>query len=114
MNAYRFFLSKAGYSYNPSTETKAQGRIRTARSLAAAEQMALNENCSFEWQQDDCTSQEFSNVKPYYYLWACVMHNANGEIVQSIGGCDFGRNRDPWMDDYRRVVEAELACDYFA
>lgn len=114
MNAYRFFLSKAGYSYNPSTETKMQGRIRCARSLAAAERLARDENCSFSWEQDDTTSQEFSDKKPYYYLWACVMRDASGKVVQSLGGVDFGRDRDPWMDDYRRVVEAELAAEHFA
>ncbi len=28
--AFRFFLANAGYSYNPQTETPAQGKAKTA------------------------------------------------------------------------------------
>jgi hypothetical protein len=123
MNAYRFFLSNAGYSYNPSTETKMQGHIRCARSMAAAEQMARNNNCSFEWewQEDDITSADWCapnedggrNREPWG-TWACIMRDADGKVVQSLGGVDFGRDGTPWDSTYRRVVEAELACEHFA
>ena len=39
MNAQQFFYDHAGFSYNPATETRDQGKIRSASDLARAEAM---------------------------------------------------------------------------
>jgi hypothetical protein len=46
-----------------------------------------------------------------YKQWVCCMFDENGELVQSLGGVDFGRDVEPWGPPYRRVVEAELALE---
>ena len=107
----RFFFANAGYSYTPGKETKLQGRWRCARDLASAERIASDRGYSFEWSQDDMTNRDFTDDGPEYYLWACVCRDDSGNVVASLGGVDFGYERDPWMDDYRRVVEAELASE---
>lgn len=110
----RFFFDRAGWSYGPG-ETPQAGRMRCAVELAAAESRARQEGCSFQWEIDpDIDSREFSNRRPYYALWQCLMRDASGEVVQSLHGIDFGRDKEPWGDPYRRVVEAELAAEHFA
>lgn len=112
MTAYHFFLANAGYSYDPSRETPIQGRRRCAKQYAEAEKAGREAGLSFEWTQDDITSAEFTDEEPSWLLWVCRCHNADGEIVESLAGIDFGRDGGPWGDSYRRVVEAELACEY--
>ena len=111
----RFFFKNAGYSYNPKTETKLRGRWRCARELAEAEASATARDLSFEWSQDDITNREFTDEGPEYYLWQCVCRDPSGAVLSSLGGVDFGYELDPrrwkWMDNYRRVVEAELAAE---
>lgn len=110
--AVKFFTAKAGSSYDPKKETEAQGRARGARQLAAAEAWALGQNYSFTWEVDDSAdSSDFSDEKPAWHLWVCTMRDQHGHPVQSLGGVDFGRDGEPWGDDYRRVVEAELALE---
>jgi len=41
MTPYNFFLKHAGYSYNPQTETKEQGRRRCAKALVQAKQKII-------------------------------------------------------------------------
>lgn len=116
--AYHFFLAQAGYSYAPDKETPMQGRIRCAKSLAYAERCARDAGASFDWSQDDQTSAEWisddndggRNRDPWY-TWVCLARDANGKVFASLGGIDFGRDGEPWGDPYRRVVEAELACE---
>jgi len=113
--AYHFFLSHAGYSYDPKTETKLQGRIRCAQALAAAEKQAKAADCTFEWQVDaDCDSSDFSDEVPPWSLWGCIARDADGQIFASLWGIDFGRDGMPVGDPYSRVVEAELATEYKA
>ena len=110
-NQVKFFLANAGYSWNPKTETETEGRQRSAESLAKAEDWALDNGYSFDWREDDLDSSEFSDERPAWTLWQCTMFNASGEIVQELGGIDFGRDGSPWGDSYRRAVEAELALE---
>lgn len=108
-----FFFKHAGYSYDPRTETKEQGRIRCAMNLAACEGIARNAGVSFEWAEDpDADSREFAPKKSRYALWCCVARDCNGLPVASLGAIDFGPDGTPWGDNYRRVVEAELACEH--
>ena len=110
--AYHFFLANAGYSYDPKTQTPMQGRRECARKLADAERGARDAGYSFHWGEDPhADSSDFSNRKPAYRLWCVDMFNPEGITVASLGGIDFGRDGSPWSDPYRRVVEAELACE---
>jgi hypothetical protein len=111
MAAYHFFLKHAGYSYDPQTETPLQGRIRCAKTLAAAERRAHDAGCSFEWRVDDIDSSDFDDSPEPWALWVCIARDANGNVFASLGGVDFGRDKEPWGDPYRRVVEAELAAE---
>lgn len=123
--AWRFFMGNAGYSYNPDTETEAQGKNRTARMLAKAERNAASKNIRFEWHPDDagcagcaCGSENcdcFTGA--VHETYACVAlygdpscHDgfgrpAGGAVVASLSAiCNPSR-------EYRRVVEAELAVE---
>lgn len=106
-----FFKANAGFSYNPKTETKAQGMDRCARRLAAAEQWAREAGYSFSWEVDCIDSSEWSGETPPWPQYLCVIRNGEGVIVGSLGGVDFGRDGTPWNNPYRRVVEAELALE---
>ena len=119
MTPYNFFLKHAGYSYNPQTETKEQGRRRCAKALAQAERQAHDEGFSFEWSVDPyINSSEWidddedggKNCDPWQ-TWQCLVRDPAGRIVSSLHGIDFGRDGEPWGNPYRRVVEAELALD---
>lgn len=106
-----FFYQHAGHSYDPKTETKAQGRWRCARALANAERWASESGVSFAWQVDpDCDSSEFCDEKPAWPLWCCIARDADGKVIGSLGAVDFG-DGEPWGDNYRRVVGAEIALE---
>lgn len=109
--AVDFFHANAGYSWNPKTETQAQGRRRCAKALALAELQASNAGVSFEWSIDDVDSSDFTDEKPAWALWFCVARLPDGERIGSCGGVDFGRDGEPWGNNYRRVCEAEIVSD---
>jgi hypothetical protein len=106
----QFFYANAGFSYDPKTETKAQGKMRCARLLANAEKQAARLGFSAEWMHDTVTSAEF-NDNSNYALWYCLLRDGSGKVVESLGGVDFGDGGTPWGNSYRRVVEAELALE---
>jgi hypothetical protein len=109
--AIEFFMEHAGYSYDPAKETKEQGRESCARELAAAESWAAARGYSFEWSVSDIDSSDFSDETPAWRLWDCVMRDADGHVVQSLGACDFGYGGEPFGQPYARVVRAELASE---
>lgn len=109
--AEKFFWKNAGWGYKPGHESPQQGRANGAKNLAAAEGIAREAGYSFEWNVDpDVDSRDFSDSRPAWELYACLMRDVNGKVVQSLGGIDFGRDNGPF-GDYRRVVEAELAAE---
>lgn len=119
MSPYHFFLKHAGYGYAPKAETKQRGRIRRARALAKAERDARVGGFSFSWGIDPFTTsadwiddnEDGGRNRTPWQIWECRMRNADGGLVNSLHGIDFGRNGTPWGDPYRRVVEAELAIE---
>lgn len=111
--AQQFFYDHAGYSYDPKRETAEQGRANCADHLAKVEAYAKQVGIRFEWEKDDIDSRDFSDEKPYYKLHVCIAY-LNGKVVGSLGGIDFGRNGSPHGNTYKRVVEAELACDAYS
>ncbi len=111
-DAQQFFYDHAGASYRPGVETLEQGRVRGARRLAAVEKAAAKRGFGYSWSIDPgVNSSEFSDEKPVWRLWRCVMRNRDGGVVNSLHGIDFGRDGGPSGSPYRRVVEAELAID---
>lgn len=110
MNAdQKFFYENAGYSYNPATETQDEGRTRCARELADAEARGRDAGLSFDWSVDQDSDSRDHAKGARYELWQCVCYDAEGKAVAYLGAVDFGRNGSPHSDNYRRVVEAELA-----
>ncbi len=116
MNAHKkaiqFYYDNAGYSYNPKTETKEQGRIRCAKTLADAAVWATDEGIEFLWDMDiDMDSSEWTDEQPPWATYNCTALNWKGEAVAHICGCDFGRDGNPHTDSYARVIQAELAAE---
>src|SRR5687768_6068777 len=109
--AYQFFYEHAGYSELPD-ETAEQGHARSAQLLADAEAKARDAGTSFEWMIDpDSDSSEWTDEEPAYAQWVCIARDGDGDVFASLHGIDFGRDGTPWGSPYRRVVEAELACE---
>lgn len=109
---YRFFMQHTAISYNPETETPLQGRVRCAVRLADAERWASSQGMSFEWSIDPFTdSSDWDESPEPWQAWQCVMRDMGGAVVQTLNAIDFGREGSPWGDPYRRVVQAELACE---
>lgn len=117
-----FFYKNAGYGYDPKKETRKQGRLRGAIALMIAEEKVMQDGMiSFNWDVDpDIDSSVWNDEKPAYPQYCCTMYRkvdwAKTEVVGHLGGVDFGRNGDPSSDEhqgYVRVVEAEIALEYF-
>jgi hypothetical protein len=106
----QFFWDNAGFCYNPKTETKDEGRYRSAMQLVQAELEGTHQGFSFVWDVDDIDSSDFSDDTPHE-LFYCTCLDYRGDVLSSLGGVDFGPNTQPWSHDYRRVVEAELALE---
>lgn len=110
-----FFYEHAGWSYDPETETSEQGKVRVAKLLAKAEQLAKKRLVHFDWTIDrEADSSDFSEEQPAWDLWICTLHHEKGTKLNtmSLCGIDFGRNGTPWGNPYMRVVEAEMAYEY--
>lgn len=119
MTPYQFFHKHAGYSWTPGKETKAQGRARCAKALAAAEKAARESGAWFDWSIDPCASsadwiergKDGGPGRKPWQVWQCAMYDESGACVASLHSIDFGRDGEPYGDPYRRVVEAELASE---
>ena len=112
-NTYRetavsFFFEHAGWSYDPATETPEQGRRRCAERLADSEAWASAMGVRFNWHEDfqidhaaefDC----YADGGPE--TCECVLATLDGECVGSLSCIDDA------TDEYRRVVEAEVASE---
>ena len=108
-----FFAAHAGLGIFPG-ESEDAARTRGAHALAAAERAASDAGCSFEWSIDpDTDSSDWSEDEPYE-VWQCIMRDGSGAVVASLGGVDFGPGGEPWGEQYRRVVEAELASEWLS
>lgn len=97
-NAEEFFYNHAGFSYDPISETREEGRVRCAKRLAAAEQWAKDENVSYEWLENTHDDGFLGSPETCEVL---IATHHNHEAI--LGGIDDA------TDDIRRVVEAELA-----
>lgn len=96
---FEFFYERAGHS--------------AAQLLADAEARACSLGYTFSWSIDpDIDSSSF---RPYtektYDLWCCLCRDPEGKPASSLGGIDFGADKEPWGDPYCRIVQAELALE---
>lgn len=104
-----------GFSYNPATQTAAEGRTECAIYRAAALAWADAAGVRFDWRKDpDIDSSDFSGKRPAWRLWECIAFDEAGDVLACMGAVDFGRDGTPWRDDYARTVEADLAADAYA
>lgn len=118
---YQFFLARAGYSYNPATETKAEGRRKCARALAKAEARGMAAGFIDVWSvdpdpdrsymDDDASAGYTRRDRECAEFVQCAILDANGACVASLHGIHEDI-RDPlgarWS---RRVVRAELFAE---
>jgi hypothetical protein len=110
-----FFHEWAGYSWDPKKETQEQGRTLNAAALATAEAKALHLGFRYHWCNVDRGDEDRSGIDHEAPLWDCTMFDADGACIGSLGNIDLGEN--PYgnaKDPYARVVEAELAAEFFA
>jgi hypothetical protein len=96
----QFFYDNAGSSYDPLHETEEQGRERGAKALARAAEQARELDWQYTWEPD-----VIEPFKDGVECEACVLYDANSEILASLHGIDGA------TPEYRRVVEAELALE---
>ena len=107
----RFFYDHGGFSYDPQTETRAQGKRRCAVALAEAETWAEQMGMTFEWEWDfdgDFGDHDVwckpSCGKQHEVTMVCAKYR-DGQVAGSLCGIiDADAN-------YRRVIEAELASE---
>ena len=106
----QFFYDHAGFSYNPDTETPDQGRERCAIQLALAERIARSAGAFFIWEDDWLVGSHLSEFgdaydkEPTTCEWCGLYLPEQPHPLISLGCID---DAD---DDYRRVVQAELAA----
>jgi hypothetical protein len=98
LRRWRFFLESAGYCSPP-------GRAACALALARAERDGELHGLEF-WWEDDQEAWDGDGPAPRYLL-NCVCVDADGKPLAAL--CGIGLNDT--ADDYRRVVQAELAAD---
>lgn len=120
LTAYQFFMANAGYSYDLKTETPLQGRQRCAKYLAYCEARARDAGACFAWEVDlyggssadwIAANRDGGKNRNPWRVWTCTAYDASGNVFASLCGIDFGRDGTPHGSAYRRVVEAELACE---
>lgn len=111
----KFFYDHTGYGYDTKKETPEQGKLRGAELLAKAEQYACDKGLIYQWQDDDCIGGDCGETAtcnhpccqgtPHVCL-CCILWSADhSEVLGSLGSiCEPDEN-------YRRVVEAELALE---
>ena len=100
--AFQFFHANAGYIVGRAAEC--------ALSLARAEQEASSRGWDYEWKYDELGLQEWYCEGGYVpeEVLGCILRDEKGNVLASLWGIgDPDRN-------YRRVVEAELACEALA
>lgn len=112
-DAVEFFYEHAGWSHNPETETSEEGRRRGAEHLAKMERWAHEADVTFNWEADwevGDHKKEYGEVYENGGPETCEMCAAyfEGEVGASL--CCI----DDATDEYRRVVEAELASELWA
>lgn len=98
-----FFYENAGWSYDPTIETSLEGRRRNAESLARAWALVSPE-VDFQWRGDG--EAHWGESDPPDSCEGCLLIADDYEAsLWCIDDAD---------ENYRRVIEAELARDYLS
>lgn len=110
--ALQFHYERGGYSYDPATERPEDGRARCALAAAGAEAWAREQGIEFRWSPD----WEIGSHTDYYGPGSAyedyepeTCENCDaylGSTLLASLGCI-----DDADDDYRRVIEADLAIE---
>ena len=109
--ALQFHYEHGGYCYDPATERPEDGRARCALAAAGAEAWAKEQGIEFRWEDDwqvtDHAHEFCADAYPDGNPETCEQCSAwlGGECLAAIGCVD---DAD---DNYRRVIEAELAME---
>lgn len=113
---WRFFLNHAGWANPP-------GRAACALSLARAEQRAeQDEEIRFRWERDDvpdtswCSDRDMADLQAgRTEILCCFLDTWCDQCgdwrVQDVLG---GIHVLAYDDNYRRVVEAQMAAEYYS
>jgi hypothetical protein len=114
----RFFFKHAGYCWTPGKERPRQGRANCARILARAELLARENGAVFEWKTDPdgADVQTDSGDREHLPAVYCVLYVRRGSGYRH-GASLWSITESPDLrerQNYRRVVEAELASEVFA
>ena len=97
-----FFYEHAGWSYDPLVETPEEGRRRNSETLARAWALVSLE-AEFQWHADGLEHRGDSNSPDT--CEGCLMIMEDDELsLWCIDDAD---------ENYRRVIEAELALEYY-
>ena len=108
--AEKFFYKHAGFSYDPQTETKNQGKRRCATEMAEAEAYLqdMQWSASWEWEQfADLSWMTDEEREQEHEVLCCILRDEHGNVLASLGNI---------VDadlHYMRVVEAELADEVY-
>ena len=107
-NAVAFFFENA-----VTTVDSDDKRLQKAIALARAERCARDTGCSFEWVVDHSLepSKRTHTTCRDYARYLCILHDQDGEVINTIRNVDFGPEANPWGNPLRRVFEATLARD---
>src|SRR5579872_2916121 len=107
--AEKFFYEHGGYSYDPKKETPTQGRRRSAKAAAKAEEIASRLGWSFKWEEDQEPYEmgDAETEMPAEVL-SCVLFDEDGNVLESLSSIGMSGN---FREDnsYKRIVESELA-----
>lgn len=105
-DATGFFLEHGPTSWHPDYETEEEGALRGARELAEAELFAKDHGWTFTWRDD----RELDHVHEFEAYGEepetceqATLYDEDDNDLASLGCIDDA------TDDYRRVVEAQLA-----
>jgi hypothetical protein len=104
--ALDFFYENAGWGYRPDQETPEEGRWRGAETLAEAEAWAKDVGYTFTWRDDwDGDHSDYESGSGPESCEMVTLYDQDDNVIGSLGCIDDA------TEDYRRVVEAELAYE---
>jgi hypothetical protein len=103
-----FFYEHAGYSFNPATETREQGRKRCARQLAVAEHNRIAGPYFISIEPDP---EPYEGDESYDGpLWVVSLYRVDDRVEpECLASCSVVCDEG---DPYLRVVAAELAVEH--